>query len=401
VHILRDFSPSTLAAGFVASLVGMTSSIAIVFSAAQALGANDAMLTSWVLAICVGMAALTIIPSLWLRMPVMVAYSTPGAVILSNLKPGDFTMAQGIGAFIVSGLVVALVGFSGLFERLMNRIPLALASALLAGALTRFAIVGFSDAATAPTIVIICTLTYLMFRQVAPRYAVIAVLFAGVISAMATGRLQTEQFRWSIAKPVFTAPVFSLSAIVSIAVPLFIVTMAGQNMPGVAAIRNAKYDIPISTIVGATGIGSVALSPFGGYALNLSAITAAICMEPAAHEDSKRRYTASITNGTIYLIIGIFGTSVIGALKAFPAELVHIVAALALLPTIASNIATATHEPAQREAAVITFLVTLSGVTVAKIGAPFWGALAGIVAAVIASPLVRERMRSLVAGRDR
>ena len=275
----------------------------------------------------------------------------------------------------------------------MNRIPVALASALLAGALTRFAIAGFADAATAPWMIIITMLTYVVMRQLAPRYAVVAVLVVGVLVAIVSNTLKTDELRWSVARPVFTAPSFTVSALIGIAIPLFIVTMAGQNMPGVAAIRNAKYDVPISKVVGMSGVGTAVLAPFGAYQLNLSAITAAICMEPASHEDPARRYTAAITNGLVYLVAGVFGTSITGALKAFPSEFVHIIAALALLPTIGANLAAATKDESRREAAMITFLVTLSGVTVAKVGAPFWGAVAGIVATVVAAPSLRRRMR--------
>jgi benzoate membrane transport protein len=393
VRVLRDFSLSTVTAGFVAALVGLTSSIAIVFSAARVLGADDAIITSWVWSICIGMAVLTIVPSLWLRKPVMIAYSTPGAAILATLKPGQYTLAQGVGAFIVCALMITIVGYSGLFVRLMDRIPVALASALLAGALTRFALNGFSDAATAPALVIITTIAYLLMRRIAPRYAVMVVLVVGVIVAVATDRMKTDELRFSVARPIYTAPSWTLSAIIGIALPLFIVTMAGQNLPGVAALRNAKYDVPISKIVGSTGIGTAVLAPFGTYALNLSAITASICMEPASHEDPERRYTAAIANGGFYLIAGIFGTSITGALKAFPSELVHIIAALALLPTIGANLASATREEKGRDAAILTFLITLSGVTIAKVGAPFWGALAGVVATAIASPTLLARLR--------
>lgn len=393
VRLLRDFSVSTVTAGFVASLVGLTSSIAIVFAGARALGADDAMVTSWVWAICIGMAVLTIVPTLLLRKPVMIAYSTPGAAILATLKPGDFTMAQGVGAFIVCALVSAAVGFSGVFERLMKRIPVALASALLAGALTRFALAGFSDAKTAPLLITLTTLSYVVLRRFAPRYAVVGVLLVGVVTSIAMGTLQSDQLQWSIATPVFTSPEFTLSAMVSIAIPLFIVTMAGQNMPGVAALRNAQYDVPLSKVIGATGLGTAVLAPFGGYALNLSAITAAICMEPASHEDPNRRYTAAFSSGVFYLLAGLFATSITGALVAFPQELVHIIAALALLPTIASNLATATRDETRREAAMVTFLITLSGVTIAKIGAPFWGAIAGVIATAIVT-LQRRRPNS-------
>ena len=167
--------------------------------------------------------------------------------------------------------------------------------------------------------------------------------------------------------------------------------MAGQNLPGVAAIRNAKYELPISKLVGATGVGTMVLAPFGAYALNLSAVTAAIVMEPASHENPDRRYTAALSNGGFYLLAGIFGTSITGALKAFPPELVHIIAALALLPTVGTNLAIATRDESRREAAMLTFLITLSGVTVAKIGAPFWGVVAGIIATIILSPRFARR----------
>ncbi len=396
MRVLRDFSLSTITAGFVASLVGLTSSIAIVFSAAKALGADDAEITSWVWAIGVGMGGLTIVASLWFNKPVMVAYSTPGAAILATLKPGEFTMAQGVGAFIICAVMIAVVGFSGIFEKLMDRIPVSLASALLAGALTRFALNGFSDAKTAPWMIAITTVTYLLMRRLAPRYAVMTVLAVGVATAVLSNTFKPDQLRWSFARPIYTAPNFTFAALVSIALPLFIVTMAGQNLPGVAALRNADYDVPVSKVVGATGVVTAGLAPFGAYALNLSAITAAICMEPAAHEDKDRRYTAALANGMFYLAAGIFGTSITGALNAFPPELVHIIAALALLPTIGSNLATATRYDSQREAAMLTFLITLSGVTVAKIGAPFWGAIAGIIALAVSSPTLTQRWRRQV-----
>jgi benzoate membrane transport protein len=333
--------------------------------------------------------------SLRLRMPVMIAYSTPGAAILATMKQGEFTMAQAVGAFMACALAIAIVGYTGVFEKLLDRIPVTLSSALLAGALTNFALKGFVDAKTAPWLITITTLTYLLMRAVAPRYAVMAVLFAGTITSVVAKTFKTDELRWSIAKPIFTAPTFTLSALVSIAVPLFIVTMAGQNLPGVAAIRNAKYDIPISKVIGSTGVGTMILAPFGAYALNLSAITAAICMEPASHENPDRRYTAALSNGGFYLLAGIFGTSITGALKAFPTELVHIIAALALLPTIGANLANATRDESRREAAMLTFLITLSGVSIAKIGAPFWGVIAGVMATAIASPRFALRKPTL------
>lgn len=391
MRLLRDFSASTVTAGFIASMVGLTSGITLVFEAAKALGATDAQTTSWVWALCIGMAVLTIVPSLWLRVPVMIAFSAPGAAILATVAPGDFTLSEAVGAFIIGGALVAVAGFSGIFERLMNRIPVALVTALLGGVLARFVVSGFADAATAPGTIVATTLTYMVMRRLAPRYAVIGVLVVGVLVAVGSGSLRTDELQVSLAQPIAVAPTFSLSALVGIAIPMFIVTMAGQNLPGVAALRATNFEAPISTIVGSTGVGTMLLAPFGGYMFNLSAVSAAICMEPAAHEDPTRRYTASISNGLFYLVAGLFGTSITGALRAFPIELVHIVASLALLPTIGNALANAVREERHREAAMFTFVVTLSGVSVAKIGSPFWGALAGAVAMAVSSAKVRER----------
>ena len=237
----------------------------------------------------------------------------------------------------------------------------------------------------------ITTVTFMVLRRVAPRFAVIAVVVVGVVTSVVAGSLRTDELQFALARPIYTAPSFTFSALVAIALPMFIVTMAGQNLPGVAALRSSKYEVPISKIVGGTGVGTVLLAPFGGYSLNLSAVSAAICMEPAAHEDPARRYTAAIANGCFYLVAGLFGTSITGALRAFPIELVHIVASLALLPAIGNALANAVRDELHRDAAMFTFVVTLSGVTVAKIGSPLWGALTGAVALVISSSRLRRR----------
>lgn len=382
---LKDFALSTVTAGFVASLVGLTSGIVLVFQAARSLGADEAQTASWVWALCLGMAVLTIVPSLRLRVPIMVAFSAPGAAILATLTPGDFTLGQAIGAFIVNGVLMAIVGFSGLFERFMDRIPLALVSVLLAGVLARFVISGFADAATAPWLIAITTIVFMAARRVAPRYSVLAVLVAGIGISIASRSIATEELVWSLARPVYMAPSFSWGAVISLSLPLFIVTMAGQNLPGVAALRQAKYEAPISKLVGSTGLGTIVLAPFGGYAFNLSAVSAPLCLEAPAHEDPARRYTAALSNGGFYLLAALFGTSITSALRAFPTELIQIVAALALLPTIGNSLSAAVSGPEHREAAMFTFVITLSGVTIAKIGSPFWGVLAGVLAMVIAS----------------
>ena len=378
---LADLSLSAASAGFVAVLVGFTSSVAIVFQAATALGATPAQLASWMWALGLGMGLCSVLPSLWLRQPVMVAWSTPGAAVLATAGvAGGFGMAQATGAFIVCALLITLFGVTGWFERLLGRIPMPIASALLAGVLTRFGLDAFVALKSAFTLVLLMLVAYLAGRRLWARYAVPGVLVVGVAYAAALGQLHLGSVQWGLTLPVFTAPEFSWRATVSLALPLFVVTMASQNLPGVAAIRAAGYDMPISKVITLTGLATLVLAPFGAFALNLSAITAAICMGREAHPDPGKRYMAAVCCGAIYCVIGLFGAAVTGLLTAFPRELVAAIAGLALLGSIGGGLAVALRDDAYREAALITFLVTLSGVSLAGIGSAFWGVVAGAFA---------------------
>ena len=378
---LSDLSLSAATAGFVAVLVGFTSSVAIVFQAATSLGATPAQISSWMWALGLGMGLCTLLPSLWLRQPVMVAWSTPGAAVLATAGiAGGFGMAEATGAFIVCAVLIVLFGVTGWFEKLLSRIPMPIASALLAGVLTRFGLDAFVALKSAFALVLLMLVAYLIGRRLWPRYAVPGVLAAGVVFAAVNGQLQLDGVHWGLTAPVFTAPEFSWRATVSLALPLFVVTMASQNLPGVAAIRAAHYDMPISKIVTLTGLATLVLAPFGAFALNLSAITAAICMGREAHPDPEKRYMAAASCGLIYCVIGLFGAAVTGVLTAFPRELVVAIAGLALLGSIGGGLALALKEDAHREAALITFLVTLSGLSLAGIGSAFWGVVAGALA---------------------
>ena len=384
MRFFKDLSPAALAAGFVAVLVGFTSSVALVFQAAQAFHATPEQITSWIWALGLGMGLCSLVPSLVLRMPVMVAWSTPGAAVLATAGlAGGFSMHEAVGAFIVCAALIMLAGLTGWFERIMNRIPMEIAAALLAGVLAKFGMQAFSAAESNLPLVLVMLLSYLFSRRLAPRYAVIITLAAGMAWAALRGQMQWSAVHAGFAVPVYTAPHFSLAAFVSLALPLFVVTMASQNLPGVAVIRATGYPIPVSRIIIMTGFATLVLAPFGAYALNLSAITAAICMGPEAHEDKSKRYTAAAVCGLLYIVLGIFGAVVTGLLTAFPKELVACIAGLALLGSIGGGMATAFKEEQHREAALITFLVTLSGVVVAGIGSAFWGVVAGSVALCI------------------
>ncbi|CAN5763146.1 benzoate/H(+) symporter BenE family transporter [soil metagenome] len=381
MRFFKDLSLSAFTAGFVAVLVGFTSSVAIVFQAALAFQATPAQISSWMWALGLGMGLCSLVPSLILRKPVMVAWSTPGAAVLASAGlAGGFSMAEAVGAFMVCAALITLFGVTGWFEKLMNHIPMAIASALLAGVLARFGLQAFAAATTALPLVVLMLGFYLLGKRVVPRYAVVLTLAVGVAWAAFNHQLAWSTITLDFARPVLTMPSFTLSALVSLAVPLFVVTMASQNLPGVATIKAAGYELPISRIITLTGVATLVLAPFGAFALNLSAITAAICMGREAHPDPARRYTAAVSCGAIYVVIGIFGAAVTGLLTAFPKELVVAIAGLALLGTIASALAGALQEEAHREAALITFLVTLSGVVIAGVGSAFWGVAAGTIA---------------------
>lgn len=381
MQFFKDLSLSAFVAGFVAVLVGFTSSVAIVFQAAQSFGATPAQITSWIWALGLGMGLCSLVPSLLLRQPVMVAWSTPGAAVLATAgAAGSFSMGEAVGAFMVCSALVILVGATRALERVADRIPMEIASALLAGVLARFGIQAFAAAQTALPLVLLMVGTYLVARRMAARYAVVVTLVVGILWVLITGQMAWSMEPVRLAMPVFVAPQWSVSAIVSLAIPLFVVTMASQNLPGMAVIRASGYELPVSRLITMTGWASLVLAPFGAFALNFSAITAAICMGPEAHEDRLKRYTAAASCGAIYIVIGLFGALVTGLLTSFPKELVVAIAGIALLSTIGNGLASALRDERHREPALITFLVTLSGITLMDIGSAFWGVVAGSLA---------------------
>ncbi len=382
MKVLRDFSVSSVAAGFVAVLVGLTSSVVIVFQAARAAGATPEQAGSWLWALGLGMGATTIGLSLRYRAPVLIAWSTPGAALLITSVAG-VTLQEATGAFVLTGLLILAVGATGVFERAIDRIPGALAAALLAGVLLRFALDGFAAAQTRPALVLSMAGAYIVVRRLSPRYAVLTALAVGLLVTWIEGLFGTFDLPSGLTRPEWVTPHFSLSAAIGVALPLFIVTMASQNVPGVAALHAHGYRPPISPIITTTGVATVAFAPFGGYTLNLAAITASICLGREAHPDPRRRYTAAVASGVFYAIVGLFGAAVAGMLAAFPRELVVGIAGLALLGTIGNGLVAALQDERQREAALVTFVVTASGVTLLSIGSAFWGLVAGTVVVAV------------------
>ncbi|WP_330242024.1 benzoate/H(+) symporter BenE family transporter [Streptomyces sp. NBC_00525] len=397
--------PSAVAAGLIAVLVGVTSSAALVFTAAKAAGADAREISSWMLALGVGLAFTCAGLSLRHRAPVVTAWSTPGAALLTTGLVG-VSMPQAVGAFIFSGLLILVSGVTGWFARVMSRIPVPLAAALLAGVLLRFCTGLFSTMEHSFAVAFPMFAAYLLGRRLLPRYAVLVALAAGVVATLFTGGWRTGGVHLSLATPVFTAPEFDWRVLVSVGAPLFVVTMASQNLPGVAVLRASGYQVPVSPLMTWTGAANALLAPFGAFGLNLAAITAAICTGEEAHPDRGKRYLAAVWAGFFYLCVGLLGATVASLLTAMPHELVMAIAGIGLLATIESSLASALADKESREAAVVTFLATASGVTLLGIGSAFWGLLAGLVTGAAASlgrprrpgpatPVPAERPREL------
>ncbi|MEU4237663.1 benzoate/H(+) symporter BenE family transporter [Actinoplanes sp. NPDC026619] len=390
MSILTRVAPlSAVTAGLLATIVGVTSSAAIVFSAARAAGANDAELASWMLALGVGMGLTCIGLSLRYKAPIVTAWSTPGAALLAT-GLGGFTLREATGAFLVSAALITLSGVTGWFARIMSRVPIPLTAALLAGVLVQFGIGLFTSMQHSLALVLTMFAVYLLCRRFLPRYAVLAALAAGVVVAAATSSLHVAEIHLAWAKPIFTTPAFSWPAIVGVALPLFVVTMASQNLPGVAVLRNDGYQVPVSPLIAWTGATNLLLAPFGAFGLNLAAITAAICTGPQAHPDPRRRYLAGVWAGLFYLVIGALGATVGSLLTALPPALVLGIAGIGLLATIGSSLTSALTDDRWREAAVVTFLATASGLKLLGIGSAFWGLIAGLLTAAATGAFTRR-----------
>ena len=371
-----------ITAGFIAVLVGFTSSAAIVLQAAKAAGATPDQTGSWMMALGIGMSVTTIGLSLRYKAPIITAWSTPGAALLATSLTG-IPMSEAIGAFVFSALLMIASGVTGWFEKIIDRIPLPVAAAMLAGILFQFGIDVFSSMESQLLLVGCMFAAYLISKKVIPRYAIVIVLIVGLVICQFVGLLNFEAFEFVAVNPQFVVPTFSISTLIGVGIPLFVVTMVSQNIPGIAVLRAAGYQTPLSPLISWTGLATLILAPLGGYALNLAAITAAICTGEEAHENPEKRYIATLSAGFFYLLLGLSGATVVGLFNAFPTEFVLALAGLALLSTIANSLNVAVAETSTREAAVITFLVTASGMTIFGIGSAFWGLVAGYVALLI------------------
>lgn len=365
-----------ISAGFIAVLVGYTSSAAIIFQAAASAGASQAQISSWMWALGIGMGLTCIGFSLKYRQPILTAWSTPGAALLVTALSG-VPMSEAIGIFLFSSGLILVCGITGWFDRIMQLVPASLAAAMLGGVLLTFGLDLFVSVNSQPLIVGAMILSYLLLRHRVPRYVIPVSLILGMALAASAGLLQFEDVNWQLATPVLMVPSFSLTNLLGIGLPLFIVTMASQNVPGVAVLRAHGYQVPASPLIGWTGLVGLVLAPFGGFAFNLAAISAAVCMGEEVDKDPQQRYKAAVWAGVFYLLMGLFGATVVGLFAALPTELVMAIAGLALLGTIGQSLTVAMKDSAEREAALLTFMITASGMTLGGIGSAFWGLVIG------------------------
>ena len=378
-NLVKDFSGSALTAGFIAVVIGYASSMAILVQAAKALGASSDMFVSWIWALGIGMGVGCIGLSFYYKRPIIIVWSTPGAALLAASMI-NASIEEAIGVFVFVAILSLIVGLTGLFDRLTRSIPLALASAMLAGILVQFGLDIFTSLQSSPTLVSLMLVAFLLAKRFIPRYAIMAVLIVGFIVCFWQQSLNSVQLTWSLAKPVWVVPEFEISTLIGLGIPLFIVTMTSQNLPGIAILRASGYaKQPVSPILSVTAGINLLLAPFGGFIFNLAAITAAICTSEEAHADPKRRYIAGISAGGFNLMVALFATSVVGLFAIFPADFISALAGLALLGTIVASLSSALTLSRYRDAALITFLVTASGFSFLGVASAFWGIVLGVI----------------------
>lgn len=377
--LLRDFSLSAVIAGFIATVISYAGPLVIIFQAAKAGGLPHDVLSSWVWTISIGSGVLGIVLSLRYKVPIIIAWSAPGSALLVTMLP-DISMNQAVGAYLVSSLIILLVGLSGAFDKIIHKLPAAISAGMLAGILFRFGTGLFVSVKEQPWLVLAMFGTYLLFKRLMPRYAVMAVLVVGVAIAVGSGELRSEALVIGLAVPVWIAPEFSWRVILGVAFPLVMVALTGQFVPGMAVLRNDGYQTPASPLISSSALGTLLLAPFGCHGLNLAAITAAICTGKESHEDPSKRYVAGVSGGVFYLLLGAFGATLVSIFTAFPAALIAALAGLALLAAIGGALSAAMSVPEDREAALITFLVTASGMSFLGLSAAFWGLIFGIAA---------------------
>jgi benzoate membrane transport protein len=378
----RDWSLSAVTAGFLAVLISYSGPLAIFFQAAHAAHLPNEMVASWVWAISLGAAVSGILLSWRLKVPVITAWSAPGTALLVTLFPA-MSLNQAIGAYLSAALILFVIGISGSFDKLMHRIPKGIAAGMMAGILFQFGANAFKAVGSLPSLTLAMIAAYLLFKRLLPRYTIVLVLLTGALLAMLLGQTHLSGVPLMLAKPIFIRPEWTLGSTLSLAIPLVLVSLTGQHLPGMAVLRLSGYHTPARPIIAVTSLASLLVACFGGITIVIAAITAALCTGKDAHEDSAKRYVAGLANGMFYLLGGLCAGSIVLLFGALPKAFVAVLAGLALIGAIGSNVVNAVQEETQREAALITFLATASGMSLLGLGSAFWGVVIGSVAHLV------------------
>jgi len=381
----NDWSISATVAGFLAVLISYSGPLIIFFQAAQRAHVSTDMMVSWIWGISIGAAVSGIYLSIKYKTPVITAWSAPGTALLVTLFP-NISLNEAVAAYITSAIVIFLIGITGYFDKLLKWIPQDVAAGMMAGILFQFGISLFTASDSMPLIVFSMLIVFLIAKRLMPRYTMIWVLAAGVLLSLFLGKMNPVDVSFNLAIPQWISPEWTWNSTLNLAVPLILVSLTGQFLPGMAIMKLSGYDTPAKPIITATSIASLAVACVGGITIVLASITAALCMGKDAHELKEKRYIAGIANGIFYILGGLFAGSIVMLFSLLPKELVAALAGLALLGAIATNISVAMKNDGQRDAALITFLASASGMHFLGLSSVFWGICIGVIAHFILTP---------------
>ena len=388
-YLVSDLIPP-IVAGLISVIVNYGGTFILVFQAAKVAGLSPELTASWVWSISIGVGVTGLLLSWVSREPIITAWSTPAAAFLVTAL-ATTPYEEAVGAYLISAAAFVVLGLSSYFERLIRLIPNGIAAGLLAGILLQFGIGAFGSMTLDPKLAGLLILAYLIIKRFSARYAVVGILILGLSFLLLEHRVDLSGLKLELAAPVFTMPVFTLNALLSVALPLFLITLTGQYMPGMLVLRNDGFRTSANPIVWVTGLGSLVMAPFGSHAMNVAAITAAICTGPEAHQDPSKRWVAGIAAGVFYILVGVFGVTLAAVFMAFPATFITTLAGLALLGTIGGSLAGAMADIKSREAALITLLASAANITLFGIGGAFWGLVIGLLAYFILNGKLPQR----------
>ncbi len=380
--LIQDFSIPAVFAGFITFLIGISVSAVLVIQAAQILGATPAQISSWFWALGLGIGLSGLLLSWKFKYPVATSWSTAGLALIIATGSG-YSLYEAIGAFLVCGLLTAILGFLGIFEKVLTYIPQSLTSAMLAGVLLKFGIALFVSMQNDWAFILSLLAVYIISKRLWPRYCIVITVIAGIVMCPFFMEFHAPAVHWSLAKPIWITPEFSVSALLGLALPLFVINMASQYLPGIAMIKSYGYQPHVNQLIGWTGMAQAILAPFGCYTVNIAAISAAVSLDDQVHPDPSRRYIAGMSCGFFYIIMGLFAATLTSLLMSFPHLFIVALAGIALFGTISHNIALAFQDASDREAALMTFLFSASGVQFFGVGSAFWGLLFGFMVSLI------------------